>query len=154
MGNYNWKLIVESKSDKELETFLENDSFLDCEARFFALNEMKRRNLLNEKLVEYKKQLLETCEESYRNYSKTTLREYLIVLNSYIILSIGVIFFLKLLFTIGEIRLNSPIFLASLFFLTGGLLAYIVARIRMNKIKNEKNEKKRILETIISELKN
>lgn len=60
MGYYNWETIVGSKSDKELADFFEND-YLDFQAKYFAFNEMKKRDFSAEKIEGFKKQLLLTC---------------------------------------------------------------------------------------------
>jgi len=153
-SHYNWKDIVESKSDKELETFFENGNFLDIEARYCSLNELKKRNIPVEKITQYQNELLVNCDNLIKVNSKTSLREYLIIIHPYIILAIGLFFLINLLFTLNKLTLESPLSIFTIFFLTGGFLALIISRKRIRKITTRKTEQRKTIEAIIQELKN
>jgi uncharacterized integral membrane protein len=154
VGYYNWKDIVESKSNKELESFFENENFVDIQARYCALNELKKRNISLEKIAKFQSELLENCDNLMKVNSKTSMREYLIIVNPYLILLLGLFFLIKLLFNLANLTLESPLLIFTLFFLIFGLLVLIVSRIRIRKINRMKDEQRKTTETIIKGLKN
>ena len=152
MGYYNWKNIIISKSDKELEEFLENKCFLDIEARYFAINELKRRNINLEKREEITNELINECSLRLENFSKNNLIEIFIIINPFIILALGLYSFINLLGNF-ELSLNNFWFTSTVFFIAGGLIALIISKYRISKINKRKFEEKNRREEMIDELK-
>lgn len=151
MSSYNWIEILKNKTDTDLISFFHNDLLNDYEAKYFAICEMESRNLQNIKLESLKNRLVIECENSIKHLSKTALREYMILVNPFIIL-IMAFYFLIVFLSDPEFSLNNTWFVGLLFFGLGSIIAFIVSKLRMKFIHSTKRKKIEIAQQIIKKI--
>lgn len=150
MKEYDWKNIVQSKTDKELEDFFKKKYFFNIESRYCALIEMKNRNITE--IERFQKELLNECIAQLSSLSKPRLKDYLIMINPYITLSLFIFFLINLLYDINRLTLNNFWVIGTIFFGFGGFIALIISRWRITIINKNKLKKKERIQKIIEDL--
>ena len=151
MTIYNWKEILKSKTDSELVTFFNNELINDNEAKFFAFSELELRNQNYIQLESYRNVLLKNCNNHIKTLRKKSIREYLIIINPYLILSMTFYFLIQFFFN-PDFSLNNIWFVGTLFFGTGSIIALIFSKLRINHINALKRKKIETNKLIIEKL--
>jgi len=151
MSDYDWKNIVKSKSNDELHAFIKNRYYLDIEARYYALLEMKSRNIETEN---FKFELYNDCISKMERLSKTSRREYMIKINPYFVLPIFIYSFINLLFNASTFTFDSIWLILTLFFGIGTFFSFIISKWEIRKINRTKTKEREKIERIIMDLKN
>lgn len=153
MEDYHWKDIVKSKSDEELELMIQDNNFLDIEARYYAFNELKTRNNNFKNKAKYQDNLYKDCIHSLSNISKTSLREYVILINPYIIIGLCIFSLINLLLHLDHLTFNNFWVISTLFFGSGGIITMILSKYQMRRINQRKTEYRKTIEAIIDNFK-
>lgn len=152
MSSYNWKKILKDKTDDDLVLFFHNDLINDPEAKYLAICEIESRNIQNETLETLKKNLIIQCENHIKYLSKKSFREYLILINPYLILVMA-LYFALVFISNPEFSFNNFRFVGLLFFGTGSVIAFVVSKLRIKFINKTKTKKIEINQRIINKLR-
>jgi len=151
MSSYNWKEILKNKSDHDLISFFHNDLINDAESKYLAICEMESRNMQNENIESLKNDLITECENHIKDLNKKSFREYLILINPYIILVMA-LYFLMAFISNPVFSINNTWFVGFLFFGTGSVIAFVVSKLRIKLINRTKRKKIDIDQKIIKKL--
>lgn len=151
MSSYNWKKILNDKTDDELVLFFHNDLINDHEAKYLAICEIESRNIQNETVESLKNDLIVECENHIKDINKKSFREYLILINPYLILVMA-LYFAVVFISNPEFSFNNSWLVGLLFFGTGSIIAFVVSKLRIKFINKTKRKKIDIDQRIIKKL--
>ena len=150
MKTYNWQSITKGKTDKELLEMINNQFYLDLEARFYAWKELNIRNKSFDN--KFLKRLKTDCLETLNSMNNFSFREFIIKINPYLILSVGLGTLIEYLASITKHHASSFWLGGTAFFFLGGIISLLISKIRMNNIKKRKKEKEITIKMILGEL--